>query len=82
MVAFLIQSSQVTHMPGHEPLAQPPVSGGYQAASAVALDPDFDLRWAAWVARGQVHEQLVRRKLLMLGGVLAIAGGIVYTFIR
>jgi hypothetical protein len=26
-------------------------------------DPDFDARWAAWVARGIAHDRRVRRRL-------------------
>ena len=29
-------------------------------------DPDFDVRWTAWVERGAAHERLVRRRLTIL----------------
>jgi hypothetical protein len=49
--------------------------------NTLALDADFDARWAAWVARGRAHEQLVRNKLVVLAGVLAMAAAIAYIFL-
>jgi hypothetical protein len=53
-----------------------------RAAAAVALDTDFDTRWAAWVTRGRIHEQRVRRRLVMWAGVIAVGAAIVYAFVR
>jgi hypothetical protein len=60
-------------MSSGEPLVRLPVAGAYPVAATVALDADFDARWAAWVARGRAHEDIVRRKLGTVAGVLAIA---------
>jgi hypothetical protein len=65
-------------MSSNERLVRLPDSDAFQLAPAVAPDADFDARWNAWVARGQVHEQRVRRKLDLLAGVLAIGAAIVY----
>lgn len=64
-------------MSSNERLVQLPVSDAFH----VGPDADFDARWTAWVARGQVHEQRVRRKLTILAGALAIAAAI-YAFVR
>ena len=69
-------------MISNEPLAQPPVSAAYHATPAVALDADFDARWAAWVARGLVHERLVRHKVVVWAGAFAMGAAIVYAFMR
>jgi hypothetical protein len=29
-------------------------------------DPDFDARWAAWIARGAEHDRKIRRRLAFL----------------
>ena len=59
-----------------------PVADAYRVAPAVALDADFNARWAAWVVRGQAHEEIVRRKLVVLAGVLAMGTAIVYDFVH
>ena len=69
-------------MSSNEPIVRVPVADTYHVAPAVALDADFDARWVAWVARGHVHEEIVRRKLGMFAGVLAIAAAILYAFLR
>jgi hypothetical protein len=53
-------------------LAQLPVSAASDAARAVVPDPDFDKRWAGWVARGLAHDQRVRRRFLICCPVIAI----------
>jgi hypothetical protein len=50
--------------------------------AAAVLEADFDARWAAWVAQGHAREEIARRKLGMFGGVLAIAGAVLYAFLR
>jgi hypothetical protein len=42
-----------------------PDRAGDQAAPSVAPDADFATRWAAWVERGRVHEQRVRRRFVV-----------------
>ena len=53
-----------------------------QTAAVIGPDADFEARWAAWVARGRVHEQLVRRKFVVWASVLATAVAVAYTFLR
>jgi hypothetical protein len=69
-------------MASREPLIQLPVSVVNHVVSAVALDADFDTRWAAWVERGRVHEQRVRRTLVTWVSVLAVGSAIIYAFFR
>ena len=60
------------------PLPVTAPSGG----PAVVPDTDFDSRWAAWVARGRVHEQRVRRRFLIAVPVIAIGAAIVFAVLR
>jgi hypothetical protein len=69
-------------VPSNEPFARRPVADTYQIAPAIALDADFDARWAAWVARGHAHEEIVRRKIGMFAGVLGVAAALLYAFLR
>jgi hypothetical protein len=69
-------------MISHEPLASLAVSAPYDTSPAAALDADFNARWDAWVVRGRVHEQLVRRKILVVAAVLALAAAAVYALFR
>jgi hypothetical protein len=68
-------------MVSNEPSVQFPVSAADHAAAAVARDGDFDTRWAAWVARGRIHDQRVRRVFVMWASVLAVGAAIVYGFL-
>lgn len=45
-----------------------------------AIDADLDARWIAWVARGRVHDQHVRRKFIVWVSVFAMGAAIVYAF--
>jgi hypothetical protein len=49
---------------------------------AVVADADFNNRWAAWVARGRVHEERVRRRFVVWVSVLAVGSAILYGFFR
>jgi hypothetical protein len=69
-------------MVSSELLTPLPASAAFRLASAVAPDVGFDARWAAWVARGRVHEQRVRRRFLIWVSVLAMGAAIVYAFLR
>jgi hypothetical protein len=69
-------------MSSTELLNQWPASAAYHAAPTVAPDSGFDTRWAAWVARGRVHEQRVRRRFVTWVSVLAIAAAIAYAFLK
>jgi hypothetical protein len=66
---------------GTELLNQLPVSAAHHAPPAVAPDPEFDARWAAWIARGRAHDRRVRRFVTWAFG-LSMAAAIVYAFLR
>jgi hypothetical protein len=68
-------------MVSNEP-SQSPASAPDRVAAAVALDTDFDTRWAAWVIRGRIHEQRVRRTFVMWAGAIAVGAAMVYAFLR
>jgi hypothetical protein len=63
-------------------LTLPAVHSSYPAATAVAPDVDFDTRWAAWIERGRVHDQRVRRRFVVWAGVVTVGVTIVYAFLR
>jgi hypothetical protein len=69
-------------MVSNQGLAPFPVSTASYAAPAVGFNAEFDARWAAWVARGRVHERLVRRKFVLWAGVLATVAAIAYAFLH
>ncbi len=69
---MVIHESVVAEVPGGA------TSGG---APLVAVDQNFETRWAAWVARGQVHDRRVRRRFLVSAVVIAIAGAIAFAFL-
>jgi hypothetical protein len=50
-------------------------------APLVAVDGDLDTRWATWVARGHVHDQLVRRRFVVSAAVIAIGAAIAFAFV-
>ena len=43
---------------------------------------DFDVRWANWVARGQVHEQRARRRFVIGIAVIAAIIAIAYLIVH
>jgi hypothetical protein len=51
------------------------------AGAAVVPDAAFDTRWAAWVERGRVHEQRVRRRFLICVPVIAIGAAIAFALL-
>jgi hypothetical protein len=69
-------------MVSNEPSVQFPLSAADRAAAGVALDADFDTRWAAWVTRGRVHEQRMRRTFVMWAGMLTVGAAVVYAVLR
>jgi hypothetical protein len=69
-------------MIGREPLAPLPVGAALNPVAPVELDPDFDVRWAAWITRGRVHEQRAQRRFVIGFSVVAIGAVIVYAFLR
>jgi hypothetical protein len=66
----------------NEPVAPLAVSVSDHVATTSAPGADFDIRWAAWVARGRVHDQRVRRRLVVWASVLAMGAALVYAFLR
>jgi hypothetical protein len=66
----------------NEPLAPLPVSVADHVATAIAPGADFDVRWAAWVARGRVHDQRMRRRFVVWASVLAMGAALVSAFLR
>ena len=68
-------------MLSNDPLAPLPAVAAYDTGALTMADADFNTRWAAWLARGRVHEQMVRRRLMVGGGVLAAGAAIVYVFL-
>jgi hypothetical protein len=64
-----------------ETVARLPVTA-VSASPAVVPDAEFDTRWAAWVARGRVHDQRVRRRFLIWAPVLAMGAAIVFALLR
>jgi hypothetical protein len=64
-----------------EPVAELRTDATFDGAPLVACDQDFDKRWAAWVARGRVHDQLVRRRFVVAAGVIAIGAAIATAFV-
>ena len=59
-----------------------PGHGRARFGPTVVPDADFDIRWAAWVARGRVHEQRVRRRFLIWVPVIAIGAAIALVLLR
>jgi hypothetical protein len=66
----------------HEPLAELRNTATVRVrAPLVAVFGDFDTRWAAWVARGRVHDRRVRRRFVVSAAVIAIGGAIAFAFL-
>jgi len=47
-------------------------------AGPIPLDPDFEVHWAAWKARGVAHDRAVRRRLAIAAAAMAIPAAILY----
>jgi hypothetical protein len=47
-----------------------------QSAGPISPDPDFEVRWAAWKARGAAHDRAVRRRLAIAAAALAIPAAV------
>jgi hypothetical protein len=76
------RARQVVPMVSNEPAVLFPASAPDAAAAAVALDTDFDTRWAAWLERGRIHDQRVRRRVIRWAWLLAVGAAIVSAFVR
>jgi hypothetical protein len=59
-----------------------PVAAASAPHQAVTPDADFDTRWAAWVERGRVHEQRVRRRFLIWIPVVGIGAAVAFALLR
>jgi hypothetical protein len=44
-------------------------------------DPDFDTRWAAWLARGAAHEKAVRRRFVIFVPAALVVATVVYAWL-
>jgi hypothetical protein len=64
----------------NEPVAELRTTPTFHGAPLVAADRDFETRWAAWVARGLVHERRARRRFVISAGVIAIGAAIAFAF--
>ena len=69
-------------MARNESIAESPVDAACPPAAPVALDAEFELRWAAWHARGVGRERVVRRTFLLPVRALAIGAAIAYAVLR
>ena len=58
-----------------------PLKAARQAVPG-GLDADFTSRWTAWIERGRVHEELVRRRFVGSACVFTMAAVILYAFLR
>ena len=67
-------------MAHNESISASPAAPTRHAAEPSGLDADFEARWTAWRARGEMHERAVRGRLLMLAPVAA-AAAIMYTLV-
>jgi hypothetical protein len=64
-----------------EPVPELGGAATFHGGTPVAVDADFETRWAAWVARGQVHERRVRRRFVVSAAVIAIGGAIAFAIL-
>ena len=47
------------------------------SAEQLRLEADFELRWAAWQARGGIHDRTNRHKLLITAPAMTVTATIV-----
>ena len=46
-------------------------------------DPDFDARWAAWLARGAAHDRALRQRLVTVVPAVVVVGvGLCFLLLR
>ena len=57
-----------------QPVAAPPQPPAFTTASA---STSFDERWAAWQAKGAVHDRAVRRKIAIAAPILIIVAAVI-----
>ena len=58
-------------------LTRLPITG-----QAVVPDAEFDTRWDAWVTRGRLHEQRIRRRFLIAIPMIVIGAAIAFALLR
>jgi hypothetical protein len=63
-----------------KPATRPSVMA-YSGPTAAVESADFVVRWAAWVAEGRAHERLVKRRVAMLVGAIAVVAAGAYIFL-
>ena len=69
-------------MVSNEPSVQFSDGAPDRVAADFALGADFDTRWAAWVRRGRIHDQRVRRRVIRWAWLIAVGATIVFAFVR
>jgi hypothetical protein len=60
-------------------MSPPATSDTSLTSIARTVDPAFEERWNAWVARGHQHESAVRRKLRFIAIAAIIAAVLVFS---
>jgi len=68
----MISSNRLRHVP---------VAAAHHIACAV-VPTGFNARWAAWVARGRVHEHRVRRRFVTWLSTAVVGAALVYGVLR
>lgn len=51
---------------------------GAAAAAVVPQLPNFDVRWAAWQAKGAAHERAVRRKMALAAPIALVIAAVLF----
>lgn len=64
-----------------EPVTEFRGNATVHGAPFVAVDGDFETRWATWIARGHVHDRRVRRRFVVTAAVIAIGGAIAFALL-
>jgi hypothetical protein len=64
-----------------EPIAKMVSTATFDGEPLVAVGEDFETRWAAWVARGRVHERRVRHRFVVSAAVIAVGTAIAFAFL-
>jgi hypothetical protein len=65
----------------NEAVAELRAAATSDGAPLVAVDENFETRWATWVARGQVHDRRVRRRFVISAAAIAIGAAIAFAFV-
>ena len=65
----------------NQPVAEMASTGTFHGVPLVAVDREFETRWAAWSARGEAQDRLVRRRFVVTLGVVALVGVIAFALL-